>query len=221
VNNDIVIALIGVLPQLIVVVVLAALGIAYRSELAEWASTHIGSVSAFGIKVELKAADVEDAVKNRKASSSGLVGELPYLASSGQRLSERATRLEPRMAGRTALWVDDHPERNHLERRLLNKMGLFVDVARSNDEAVRLLKNDRFEFDLLISDIKRDRGPSGLDLLRSVDGVPRRPQVIFYVTNVDPSGTPLGAHGITNRPDVLLDLVMDVIDRLPVRAESR
>ena len=53
------------------------------------------------------------------------------------------------------LWVDDSPRGNVRERRLLRDFGVFVDLAKSNDEAI-----DRFletPYDVVISNINRGR----------------------------------------------------------------
>lgn len=66
--------------------------------------------------------------------------------------------------------------------------------------------------DLIVSDVGRDDGsPGGLALLEGLRGA--RP-VILYVGRVDRErGVPAGAFGITDRPDELLNLLMDALDR--------
>lgn len=74
-----------------------------------------------------------------------------------------------------------------------------------------LLKRHLYE--VVISDIARTEGPdAGLKLLERMyrEGVHR--WTIFYVRDLKP-GVPPGAFGITNRPDHLLHLVMDALER--------
>lgn len=74
--------------------------------------------------------------------------------------------LEPggTVAGSTVLWVDDHPEWNLHERRILRALGIDVVPALGNDEAVAIA-NQRL-IDLVISDIDRGDGEPG-DVLPS------------------------------------------------------
>jgi CheY-like chemotaxis protein len=131
--------------------------------------------------------------------------------SARRRIFSRARRLAKLLRRTQLLWVDDTPGRNVLERRLLRDFGVFVDLAKSNDEA-----EERFletPYDVVISDIEREGGESGLalpDRLARAD--PQRPPVIFYVTTLT-EGTPDGAVGITNRPDTLMDLILDCVER--------
>jgi CheY-like chemotaxis protein len=137
--------------------------------------------------------------------------EIEMAPSARRRIFKRARRLAKRLRGTQLLWVDDHPEGNVRERRLLRRFGVFVDLAKSNDDAEqRFLET---AYDLVISDIGRDKGEGGLaipDRLARAD--PRRPPVIFYVTTLE-DGTPEGAVGITNRPDALMDLVLDCVEK--------
>jgi hypothetical protein len=69
--------------------------------------------------------------------------------------------------------------------------------------------------DVVISDIQRDDGvPGGLALAEAMRSRRDPRPLIFYAARYDPEkGTPPGVFGITNRPDVLLHLVMDALDR--------
>jgi len=110
------------------------------------------------------------------------------------------------------LWVDDHPENNLNERRMFRQLKAEVDVAESTDEALRILR--RGDYDLVLSDMNREgdatAGLKFLEQLRKEQATP----VIFYIGVVDPSkGVPAQAFGITNRPDELLHLTLDALER--------
>jgi CheY-like chemotaxis protein len=214
-DNETLVAIIGILPQLLLLLAVAVFAIWYHEPLGTFLATRVGSVSAFGLRVELRASDVQDTVNNWSRNTKLKPDEMG-LGEDAEQISERARRLAPQLAGRTILWVDDHPEWNHRERRLLRKMGVFVDIALSNDEAIRRLEEEDADYDAVISDIKRDKGPSGLELLTWFNEPrQRRLSLIYYVGRPDERGTPAGAYGICYRPDVLMGLVMDVLDRLP------
>jgi CheY-like chemotaxis protein len=131
--------------------------------------------------------------------------------SARRRILGRARRLAKLLRRTQLLWVDDQPEGNVRERKLLRDFGVFVDLAKSNDEAVqRFLETP---YDLVVSDIGRGKGEDGLALPSRLDQAdPRRPPVIFYVTQLE-EGTPSGAVGITDRPDTLMDLILDCVEQ--------
>ncbi len=110
------------------------------------------------------------------------------------------------------LWVDDHPENNLNERRMFRQLKAKVDVAESTDEALRLLR--RGDYDLVLSDMLRGDDPTaGLTFLQRLPKANSTP-VIFYIGTVDPTkDIPAQAFGITNRPDELLHLMLDALER--------
>jgi hypothetical protein len=132
--------------------------------------------------------------------------------SARRRIFSRARRLAKRLRHTQLLWVDDSPGGNVRERRLLRDFGVFVDLAKSNDEAMeRFLETP---YDIVVSNIDRGAGESGLALpARLARADPQHPPVIFYVTELK-AGTPEGGVGITNRPDTLMDLILDCVEKL-------
>lgn len=94
--------------------------------------------------------------------------------------------------------------------------GLKIDIneARSTTQAEGMLA--RAEYDLILSDIHRDgEASSGVEDVAKLTGEPSsRRRIIFYVTKMQPEmPIPAGAFGITNRPDELLHLVIDALER--------
>ena len=110
--------------------------------------------------------------------------------------------------------MDDHPEFNNWEKRALRSLGARVTTALSNAEAVDLLRRD--DYDLIISDIGRDNGEEVRQLWQSVSARPGAAPIIYYVADLKP-GHPEEAVGITNRPDALLDLITDALQRRQFR----
>jgi CheY-like chemotaxis protein len=111
------------------------------------------------------------------------------------------------------LWVDDHPENNLNERRMFRQLKAEIDTAKSTEEALGILKNDCY--DLIISDMARgNEATAGLKFLEQFRKVNETTPVIFYVGVFDPEkGVPVQAFGITNRPDELLHLTLDALER--------
>lgn len=111
------------------------------------------------------------------------------------------------------LWVDDNPNNNANELRMFIQLKMIVEFVTSTEEALEKLRTNRY--DLILSDMLRareaDAGIKFLSQLRPNDEVT---PVIFYVGTFKPElGVPGGAFGITNRPDELLHLVMDALER--------
>jgi CheY-like chemotaxis protein len=129
------------------------------------------------------------------------------------RLVERAAREADLLRGSVVLWVDDDHRRTVNERAALTSLGTEVVMATSTDEALQLLAGH--QFDLAISDIARGADEvAGITFLREARRHYPRLPIILYVGRLRPDlPLPVGAFGITNRPDELIHLVMDVLAR--------
>lgn len=115
--------------------------------------------------------------------------------------------------GAQVLWVDDYPENNINERRMFRQLETEIDIARSTQEALEILKNGRY--DIVFSDMARgENAAAGLEFLEQFRKIDETTPVIFYIGVFDPEkGTPAQAFGITNRPDELLHLTLDALER--------
>jgi CheY-like chemotaxis protein len=125
----------------------------------------------------------------------------------------RALAARTALQGARVLWIDDHPEWVEWEKRMLER--LEVDVTTATDTGRALKRLHAAPYDLILSDIARgsrgDEGVAALPALRSQ--APDTP-VIFYVADLEEGREPpAGSAGITNRPDELLHLVLDVLER--------
>jgi CheY-like chemotaxis protein len=124
----------------------------------------------------------------------------------------RAQLVQRVLQGARILWVDDHPNNNGYERRMLLALGISVDLATSTGEALE--KVGHTSYDVILSDMARDRPDAGLVLLRRLRKAGSRIEVVFYVGELDADlGVPAGAFGITNYPEPLLHYVFDVLER--------
>jgi CheY-like chemotaxis protein len=130
----------------------------------------------------------------------------------GDKVLRRAQLIEQVLNGASVLWVDDHPEWNVIERDCLDALGMRVTTVESTRSALASLERETFDF--IISDISRGSSNSaGLDALPDLGQTSNGTPVILYVGAVEPRGVPPGAFGITARPDELLHLCMDVVER--------
>jgi CheY-like chemotaxis protein len=111
------------------------------------------------------------------------------------------------------LWIDDTPQNNRWERATLRQLGAHVTAVDSTDTALSCLRSE--PPDLILSDVSRAGNKcEGIEVLPRLQRASPSTAVVFYVGRSDPSaGVPAGAFGITNRPDELLHLVMDALER--------
>ena len=112
------------------------------------------------------------------------------------------------------LWLDDYPENNRNERRMFRQLRADTDIARNSNEALEMLRCDIY--DLVISDIARDDEDDldGLQFLSELRKTDADTPVIFYIGVMEPGkGVPEHAFGITDRPDELLHLTLDALER--------
>ncbi len=130
------------------------------------------------------------------------------------RVQRRASRDIAITDGARILWVDNTPEGNVPERKVIRSLGVMIDLARTSDEGVDAL--GRADYDLIISNMNRDgRTDEGERFLSHIRTHGHREPVVFYILNLDAArGTPTGAVGITNRPDELVHLVLDGLERV-------
>ncbi|MCZ6675887.1 MAG: response regulator [Candidatus Poribacteria bacterium] len=111
------------------------------------------------------------------------------------------------------LWVDDRPENNRNESRMFRQLKAEIDTATNTADALSLLRKGNY--DLVISDMARgDEATAGLKFLAQFRRANQTTPVIFYIGEFDPDkGVPGGGFGITNRPDELLHLTLDALER--------
>jgi CheY-like chemotaxis protein len=125
----------------------------------------------------------------------------------------RLRRNAQAVASAQILWVDDRPEWSRHEEQTLTRLGASVIRARSTEEAIGLIGT--VSPDVVVSDIARpESARAGLDSLPEIRQAYPGAPVIFYVGRVDPDrAAPAGSFGITNRPDELVHLILDVLER--------
>jgi CheY-like chemotaxis protein len=156
-----------------------------------------------GVKAQFDAAIAHAAV------SSGTV----ISADQRSRLERRVARDAELLRGSRVLWIDDEPSSTLTERGALTALGVVIDIAVTDSDAQARLSADHY--DVVISDIARgDDGEAGMRFVATIrrydEGVP----ILFYIRHLAPKlGTPVGAMGITNRPDEIVDLLLDALAR--------
>lgn len=125
----------------------------------------------------------------------------------------RAKFSESMLAGARILWIDDHPENNAWERVTFTSLKMDVVPALTTQDALKFLAGE--SFDVIISDIFREGSQAAglLDLPKLQKASPMTP-VVFYVGSVDVTrGNPPKSFGITDDPEELLHLLLDIMER--------
>jgi DNA-binding NtrC family response regulator len=97
---------------------------------------------------------------------------------------------------------------------MFSQLKAEVDIAKSSEEALKILSNGRY--DLVFSDMVRgEEADAGIRFLEQFRKSDNTTSVVFYIDELDTDkGTPAKAFGITNRPDELLHLALDALERI-------
>lgn len=111
------------------------------------------------------------------------------------------------------LWIDDRPENNQNETKMFRQLNVDIQTALDSETAFKMIKKNKY--DVILSDMARgDDNIAGLRFLEKYREHSDRVPLIFYVGLPDPDkGVPPQAFGITYRPDELLHLVLDALER--------
>lgn len=109
------------------------------------------------------------------------------------------------------LWVDDRPENNVYERKLLEQYGLVFTLALSTQQALHCLEHSKFA--LIISDMGRKEGSrEGYILLESIRKKNYKTPFIIYAGSRKQEhvmeALKRGAQGCTNNAGELIELVI-------------
>lgn len=127
----------------------------------------------------------------------------------------RAVRARKWCENKRILWVDDRPGNNHKLAEVFKQLlGVQIDFATSTVDGLQALRVS-IDYAVVITDMARpDNDQAGLELIRVARAEQiYRPTVIYSSLDNESIGVPAGAFGLTNRPDQLLHLVIDICER--------
>ena len=164
-----------------------------------------------GVRVDDKP---EEIALVRRALDEAISKQSPSVSENERsRVLRRARFAQEVLKGAQILWVDDRPRNNHNERQILRSFGVFVDLARSTNDALEMLME--IHYDLIISDMGREGNKE--EGLRFLDKLKQeqlwRPLIFYTVMAPDTWSKAHEAFAITNRPDQLLHFVIDALER--------
>lgn len=125
----------------------------------------------------------------------------------------RAQIAAAALKGARILWIDDCPQNNAWERAVLGAFGAQITPVKTTKSALAYLGRELF--DAIISDAEREGSRrEGIAAIPAIFAKSSETPIVFYVAKVEPDlGTPGGSFGITNRPDELLHLLLDALER--------
>lgn len=207
--NEILLELVRLIPSLLWFALALCLLVVFRDRLQDLFA-RLTTVEAMGVKVICMRQSIDAALQLAEKAPQWRVHVPPE---DKRRALDRARAQYPLIKGAQFLWVDDNPENNINERRMFRQLDVDIDTITDNRKALTALATAAY--DLVISDIARpDQTSSGLDLTKDLHAQGSNIPVIFYVGDYRPDrGVPPYAFGITNRPDELLHLTLDILAR--------
>jgi CheY-like chemotaxis protein len=215
---EIVIELIQLIPSLLWIFLITAILILFYRPIREVLFPKLSGFKAMGIEISFLKDSMDAALDKAREHDLKLAEKSPQWKvvvppEDKQLVLKRALQHQNTLSGAQVLWVDDHPENNLNERKMFKQLNVEVDTAKSTEEALEILKFAKY--DLILSDMYRDDNPAeGLDFLKKFRKTDETTPVIFYIGVFDPEkGVPPKSFGITNRPDELLHLVLDALER--------
>jgi len=199
--------------------ILAILAFAYLRKPIVASLERATNVEAFGVKLALAVQAVNLAVEVAAKHRDWNVTVPPE---DRDAVLERAKRERELLRDAEILWVDDKPTNNRNEARMLTALGAHITFAADTPEALATLQSveaARYPFDLVISDMKRgEDATAGIHMLAAFIEKNLTQPVVFYIGQVAPGlPLPVGAFGLTERPDRLLHLALDALARRPLR----
>ena len=199
------IEIIKIVPSLIMACLAVAFVLAYRSEI----STLFGRMTkfkAFGVETEFSAKAMDSAI-----TAQGVQNQVSVDDRKGS--LKRLALLAPLLRDTRMLWVDDTPAKNRNERALLEGYGVRIDTFTASTPAEQALRDNKYL--LVITDLKREgRDDEGLQFVARTVANKINIWTIAYVgTDQQGLARPANLFGITNRPDHLMHLVCDVVER--------
>ena len=210
-NNEVVVQIIKVMPSFFLLALICATLFMFYEEIralfGKLKGVEVGDVKlSFDIEMAIDAA-VRLAEKDRKWP------DVVVPEKDKEQAAKRAGREKKIMEDAHFLWVDDRPENNNNERKMFHELGVFVDFAKNTEDALEMLKNRTY--DCIISDMDRDGDfEAGTKMLLELKKRCCDLKVIIYLGQFEEDrGIPRGAFGITDRPDELLHLSLDIMAR--------
>ena len=209
-TDDILIELIQIIPDFLWVVFGTVVFYLLYNVLKRDIFPNMKSISAYGIEIKLLSKTMDSIIDVADKHPNW---ELHISDKDKKNAIKRAQTHHELFSDTFILWFDDRPETLVNEIKMFSQLGVDVEVASTLEDVLVKMKNQKF--DIVISDIYRgDEDKNGVETLTEIVKNGYHIPTIFYIGEyLRKLGTPPYAFGITNRPDELLHLVLDVLER--------
>ena len=199
------IELIKISPGLVSAGLAVAIVVAYRKEVRALLA-RMTKFKALGVEAEFSAKAMDSAIVAQ--------GVQAHVSAEDRKGAlKRLALLAPLLRDTRMLWVDDTPASTRNERALLESYGVRIDTCTTSGQAEQSLRDNKYL--LAITDLKREgKDLEGLEFVARILTSKTYVWTIAYV-GTDQCGKPRPADlfGITNRPDHLMHLVCDIVER--------
>ncbi|MBT9317087.1 DNA-binding transcriptional response regulator [Leptothoe spongobia] len=202
--ESIAVELIKLLPSLLWYIFVVILCILFYRQIKHDLIPKLSGFKVLGVEATFTRAKLDRAIEKQQAHVS---------ENDRSQVIRRAAWSARALAGMHVLWVDDYPDNNVNEVRLLKDVGITIEQVKTTNQALYILS--RKKIDAVISDIQRGSDQdAGLKFLNEMYQRNLYRWTILYTGTVERDrGTPAYAFGITDRPDHLLHYLIDIAER--------
>jgi len=210
IDQKVYIEIIKIIPDLLWVLLALVIFIYSYRLIKKTLLPNVTNISAFGIKINMLKESIDSiydiAQKDKMWDVS--ISELDK-----DIVLKRTNRNLNLFKNLSILWFDDRPDTLKNEIKMFRQLGGKIEITTTLEKTISMLKTSNF--DLMISDIDRSNGEEdGVSTLKKLYKNKTYLPTIFYIGDVNEElGIPPHAFGLTNRPDELLHLVIDILER--------
>jgi len=210
IDQKVYIEIIKIIPDLLWVLLALVIFIYSYRLIKKTLLPNVTNISAFGIKINMLKESIDSiydiAQKDKMWDVS--ISELDK-----DIVLKRTNRNLNLFKNLSILWFDDRPDTLKNEIKMFRQLGGKIEITTTLEKTISMLKTNNF--DLMISDIDRSNGEEdGVSTLKQLYKNKTYVPTIFYIGDVNEElGIPPHAFGLTNRPDELLHLVIDILER--------
>lgn len=206
-----IIALLKAIPSVLWFIFVLVLFVLFYKRIRDELLPNLSKIKAMGVEFSFVKRSIEAAIEFGEKSENW---DVKVPDKDKESALNRAKQHLSSFINAKILWVDDQPENNRNERRMFRQLGTDVDIAKDSKQALKMLRYEIYDF--VLSDIARDNEDDldGLQFLSEFRKDDEDTPVIFYIGVKKPGkGVPEHAFGLTNRPDELLHLALDALER--------
>jgi hypothetical protein len=207
---DIIIEIIKIIPSILWIVFALLIVFRFSSSINDILLPRLGKIKSSGIEFEFVIDQINSALELAEKMPKWNIKVSQY---EKEIIQKRILKNKECFYNKKIAWIDDEPENLINEISLLKNLNVKINIYKSNSSFIDNGISD-LKYDLVLSDIYRDNNTgNGLDLLDTIL-VKEKIPIIFYIGTYDPGlGTPKYTFGITNKPNELFHLIIDVFNR--------